>query len=119
MSFSGQSGLIAYGPQSAKGVAAATFYQFAATDIDFDAISPGGILPPEIAGVLTPRGAYKMGVFAAGGFSFIPRLDGDLGWLLLGPFGEVESVPAFANAAARVPPPLSGARRVVARHTTR
>ncbi len=97
MSFSGQSGLIAFGPQSAKGVAAATFYQFAATDIDFDAISPGGILPPEIAGVLTPRGAYKMGVFAAGGFSFIPRLDGDLGWLLLGLFGEVESVPAFAN----------------------
>ncbi len=98
MSYSGQSGVIAVGPQSAKGVVASTFYQFAATDIDFDAISPGGVLPPEIAGVLTPRGAYKMGVFAAGGFSFIPRLDGDLGWLLLGLFGEVETVPAFASA---------------------
>ncbi len=98
MSYSGQTGVIAIGPQTGKGVVATTFYQFAATDIDFDAISPGGVLPPEIAGVLTPRGAYKMGVFAAGGFSFIPRLDGDLGWLLLGLFGEVETVPAFANA---------------------
>jgi hypothetical protein len=98
MSFSGQSGVIAVGPQTGKGVVATTYYQFAATDIDFDAISPGGVLPPEIAGVLTPRGAYKMGVFAAGGFSFIPRLDGDLGWLLLGLFGEVETVAAFSNA---------------------
>ncbi len=96
MSYSGQSGVIAVGPQTGKGVVASTYYQFAATDIDFDAISPGGVLPPEIAGVLTPRGAYKMGVFAAGGFSFIPRLDGDLGWLLLGLFGQVETVPAFA-----------------------
>ncbi len=98
MSYSGQSGVIAVGPQTGKGVVASTYYQFAATDIDFDAISPGGVLPPEIAGVLTPRGAYKMGVFAAGGFSFIPRLDGDMGWLLLGLFGQVETVPAFANA---------------------
>jgi len=96
MSYSGQSGVIAVGPQTGKGVVGSTYYQFAATDIDFDAISPGGVLPPEIAGVLTPRGAYKMGVFAAGGFSFIPRLDGDLGWLLLGLFGQVETVPAFA-----------------------
>lgn len=97
MSFSGQSGVIAIGPQSAKGVVATTFYRYAATDIDFDAISPGGVLPPEIAGILTPRGAYKMGVFAAGGFSFIPRLDGDLGWILLGLFGEVETIDANLN----------------------
>lgn len=98
MSFSGQSGAIYFGPQSAKGVIATTFYRYPATDIDFDAISPGGVLPPEIAGILTPRGAYKMGVFAAGGFSFIPRLDNDLGWLLLGLFGDTNAHPA--NCAA-------------------
>ncbi len=98
MSYSGQSGAIYFGPQSAKSVIATTFYRYPATDIDFDAISPGGVLPPEIAGILTPRGAYKMGVFAAGGFSFIPRLDGDLGWLLLGLFGEVDTEIAEISA---------------------
>jgi hypothetical protein len=39
-----------------------------------------------------------MGIFAAGGFSFIPRLDGDLGWLLLGLFGNVDTQAAYADA---------------------
>ena len=93
MSYGAQTGVIAMSPLVSKGVAAAApkWYKFRATDIDFDAISPGGVLPPEIAGILTPTGAYKSGIFAAGGFSIIPRLDGDLGWLLYGLMGKITS----------------------------
>jgi hypothetical protein len=67
------------------------FYKYRATDIDFGAVEPGGLLPPEIASVLTPTGAYKLGVFAGGGMTIIPRLVGDIGWLLHGLLGNVAS----------------------------
>lgn len=93
MSYGAQTGVIAISPLVSKSTPAGSpkWYKFRATDIDFDAISPGGVLPPEIAGILTPTGAYKSGIFAAGGFSIIPRLDGDLGWLLYGLMGYVTS----------------------------
>lgn len=93
MSRSGQYGYIAVGPQVSKGVlpTTPTFYKYRATDIDFGAVQPGGLLPPEIAGIITPTGAYKMGAFGAGGFTFIPRLEDDLGWLLYALMGTVST----------------------------
>lgn len=93
MSRSAQAGYIAFGPQEAKGTLSTgqAFYKYRATDIDFGAVEPGGILPPEIASIITPTGAYKMGVFAAGGFTFIPRLSDDIGWLLHGMMGNMSS----------------------------
>ena len=84
MSRTAQAGYIALAPQVSKGtlMGSPIFYKFRATDIDFGAVEPGGLLPPEIASVLTPTGAYKLGAFAGGGFTFIPRLESDIGWLL-------------------------------------
>jgi len=91
MSQSGQNGYIVFGPQAAKGSAASTFYKYRATDIDYGALSPGGVLPPEIASIMVPTGAYKSGIFAGGGFSMIPRLENDIGWLLYALMGNVAS----------------------------
>lgn len=93
MSRSAQQGYIAIAPQVSKGTlpGSPVYYKIRATDIDFGAVEPGGLLPPEIASIVTPTGAYKMGVFAAGGFSFIPRLEADLGWLLGGLMGASDS----------------------------
>jgi len=90
MSRSAQAGYIAFGPQVDKGTLMGTpvFYKYRATDIDFGAVEPGGLLPPEIASVLVPTGAYKLGVFAGGGMTIIPRLVDDIGWLLHGLLGD-------------------------------
>jgi hypothetical protein len=97
MSRSAQAGYIAFGPQVSKGtlMGSPVFYKYRATDIDFGAVEPGGLLPPEIASVLVPTGAYKLGVFAGGGMTIIPRLVDDIGWLLHGLLGDVStSAPA-------------------------
>lgn len=91
MSRSAQAGFIAFGPQSDKGSGASTFYKYRATDIDFGAVEPGGLLPPEIASVMVPTGAYKLGVFAGGGFTLIPRLESDIGWLLYSLLGNIST----------------------------
>ena len=90
MSRSGQFGYIAMAPQISKSVPATTpvFYKYRATDIDFGAVEPGGLLPPEIAGIITPTGAYKLGAFGAGGFSFTPRLEDDIAWMLYALMGD-------------------------------
>ena len=94
MSRSAQAGYIAFGPQVSKGtlMGSPVFYKYRVTDIDFGAVEPGGLLPPEIASVIVPTGAYKLGVFAGGGMTFIPRLVDDLGWLLHGLLGNIATV---------------------------
>ncbi len=49
------------------------------------------VLPPEIGGVIAPRGAYKRGTFFGGAVELLPRVENVLGFLLYAACGNVSS----------------------------
>lgn len=60
-----------------------------AREITYDAENMQSVLPLEVGGDIEPTGAYKSGVAVGGGASILPRLQSDIGALLLGAFGKV------------------------------
>ncbi len=65
-----------------------TYDRHRANDIDFGPVQDSRIFPLEVGGVITPTGAYKAGVYSAGGATILPRLDGTFGDLLLALLGQ-------------------------------
>lgn len=57
------------------------------------------VLPPENGSVIVPKGSYKFGAFVATELEFLPRLEGNLGWLLHACMGDYTGV-ADANFTA-------------------
>jgi len=94
MSTTGAAGILSYGMQSAKGAVATTFYRHRAADVNYGPVQDLRTLPLEVGGIPTPTGAYKAGVFLAGGATLHPRIEGDFGWLLKGLMGDVTTSPA-------------------------
>jgi hypothetical protein len=94
MSTTGAAGVLSYGMQTAKGAVATTFYRHRAADVNYGPVQDLRTLPLEVGGIPTPTGAYKAGVFLAGGATLHPRLEGDFGWLLKGLMGAVATSPA-------------------------
>lgn len=91
MAVSAQAGTIGFGPQSAKGAVATTWYRHRATDVDLAALDDQRTGPPEVGGQPMPTIPYKGGVAVAGGAIIHPRLIDTFGWLLYGAFGGVSS----------------------------
>lgn len=50
------------------------------------------VLPPEIGGVIAPRGAYKRGTFVGGSLDMLPRVENVLGFLLYAACGQVSTI---------------------------
>lgn len=94
MTVTAQNGLFGFGVQSAKGTMASTWFRHRAVDINYGAMQDIRTFPLEVGGILTPTGAYKGGVFMAGGATLQPRLEGDLGWLLKAAMGDASTVGA-------------------------
>lgn len=65
-----------------------TWVRTRSNDIDYDKNDMQDVLPLEIGGTMSPTGAYKQGVNARGGASFMPRLERSFGDLLLGALGR-------------------------------
>jgi len=88
MSQTSLTGAFGFGPQSAKSVAGSTFYWYRAYNVDYGPVIDERPFPQEVGGVLTPTGAFRAGVFAAGGLDFTPRLFDDFAWILSWLLGE-------------------------------
>ena len=108
------------------------FYYYPFTGMQFGPNQPVANLPPEAGRDITPRGAYKSGIWGAGGFSVLPRISEDFGFLLLAalgldtPLADVDldgstvagcNVHEFTFAAAAANIPYFTARRVL-QHST-
>lgn len=87
MTIIAQAGIFGFGPQSAMGVLAPTFYRHKAGDIDIAPISDDRTGPPEVGGVPVPTIPYRAGSLAAGGATLYPRLEDTFGWLMYGAMG--------------------------------
>ena len=59
------------------------------------------VAPPKIGGSHNPTGAYKSGAFYAGRATVLPRLEGDIGWLLLGLAGAVAAPTTLGSGATQ------------------
>lgn len=87
MAVTAQTGVLSFGPQSAKGTPTTAFYRHRAADIDLSTASDDRLGPPEVGGINTPTIPYRAGVLVAGGATINPRLEDTIGWLLQGAFG--------------------------------
>lgn len=65
-----------------------TWWRFPSRDVDYTEVQMQDVLPLEIGITMTPKGAYKSGVFVAGGGTFLPRLQNSIGQLLLAALGQ-------------------------------
>lgn len=93
MTITAQTGILGFGVQPEKGTLPDTWYRHKALNLGFGPITPKASAPQEIGGTPNPTGSYKTGAWYGGGFSILPRLEGDFGWLLLGLTGYVASSP--------------------------
>jgi hypothetical protein len=94
MTVPAQPGVISFGIQAGKGELATDFFRHRAVSVNYGPVQDPRVFPPEVGGVLTPTGAYKGGIFMAGGFTIMPRLQNYLGYLLLATMGQVVTTPA-------------------------
>jgi hypothetical protein len=93
MTVTSQGGIFGFGLQDdgLKGGAVQSWYRHKALMVGAGAIQEKAVAPPEIGGPNNPTGAYKSGAMYGGRVSLQPRLEGDLGWLLLAMAGNVAS----------------------------
>lgn len=97
MAVTAQAGVLSFGPQTGKGVAATTFYRHRAVDIDLSVLDDVRLGQLEVGGTPIPTFPYKAGVMVGGGFTLQPRLKDTLGWLLQGALGKVTSTAVGGN----------------------
>lgn len=100
MTVPSQAGIFGFGMQSAKGVVATEYFRHRASDINYGPVQDMRTFPLEVGGVLTPTGAYKGGVFMGGGASLMPRMEGDLGYLLKALMGSVTTTLSSGDLVA-------------------
>jgi hypothetical protein len=91
-------GDFAFGPQSAKGSIATSYYRHRATMSGIGAVQDMRNLPLEIGGALNPTGAYKGGVFGGGGVELTARLQDVFGWLLYAAAGSASTMTGTPEA---------------------
>lgn len=88
---SGSLGKFWFGPQTAKGTAATTYYGYKGNLVD---LAPQQIvrnIGPQVGGSFVPPGSVKTGAFGGGAAIFAPSLDDYIGWLLYAFAGSVTS----------------------------
>lgn len=69
-----------------------TWRGFMFVDTDYGERQMQDIFPLEAGGTQVPTGPYKSGAWLSGGFVFQPRMQDDLGWLLLALLGDSSTV---------------------------
>lgn len=93
MSTLSSTGVFSWGPQSAKGTPATTWYRHRIIQGSIGTAQQVQQLPPEVGGTYHPTGAYKDGAFGAGTVTMMPRLEDVIGHLFEAAVG-VHSVTA-------------------------
>ena len=86
-----QTGTVGFGPQTAKGSIATSFYRYKTMRSAMGAIEDSRVAQLEIGGTPYPTGAFKAGAFFGGEAALQPRLEGDIGWLLYAACGDVST----------------------------
>lgn len=106
MSVPSQQSTFSLSPQNAKitddgtfAVGSHTWHRFLINRIGGLSQQMQTVLPPENGSVIVPKGSYKFGAFVQSQLAFIPRLEGNIGWLLQACMGDATSV-ADANYTA-------------------
>lgn len=68
------------------------FHYYPFTALPYGVNQPVAQLPLEAGRSIIIRGAYKSGLWGGGAFNLIPRLDGDLGYMLLALLGRTKMI---------------------------
>ena len=92
MTVAASESIFAFGPQSAKGSWASTYYRHKASRVN---VGPQQVIrqfPPEIGGGFHPTGAYKQMAFGSGQAIMNPRLENVVGWLMYAACGKISDV---------------------------
>lgn len=92
MTVAASSAVFGFGPQTAKGTLATTWYRHKATRVNVGSQQVVEQFPAEIGGGFHPTGAYKRMAFGAGQAIVNPRLENVIGWLLYAAAGRVSTV---------------------------
>lgn len=85
-------GIFSFGPQSAKGTLASTWYRHKATRVNIGPQQVVQQFPPEIGGGLHPTGAFKQMAYGAGQAMLLPRLENVIGWLMYASVGTLSTL---------------------------
>jgi hypothetical protein len=86
------------GPQIAKGTLSTAFYRFRVLAARGGLVTETEPMPPEISGVPITDGAHSLGAYHASIVDMIPRIEGDLGWLLFALCGAVSTISDIPEA---------------------
>jgi len=111
MTVAASQSIFGFGPQSAKGTLATTWYRHPAVRVNFGPQQVVNQFPPELNGYFEPTGAYKAMAFGAGVTEMLPRLKEVIGWLLYSGIGQLSQtdtdVPESGMYRHRFAPPDS------------
>lgn len=88
MALTAQNSIFAFGPQTAKGAVATTWYRHKALSIGFGVADEAQLGPLEIGSSPFPTFPYKAGYVANGQVVVMPRMAESFGWLLMGMLGD-------------------------------
>lgn len=98
MSILSQNGVFSVGIQSAKGVAATTFYRHKMLGVQVGGQEMSMPWADEVGGTPYPEGLLKTGAFVGGNVILQPRLSNVFGWLLKAIMGKVSTVSDYPEA---------------------
>ena len=110
MTVAASEGIFAFGPQTAKGSVASTWYRHKASRVG---VGPQQVIqqfPQEIGGGIHPTGAYKSMAFGGGQAIMNPRLENVIGWLMYATVGTVSDIadtPEAGMTRHRFTPPAN------------
>ena len=108
MTVQASEGIFGFGPQSAKGTLASTWYRHKANDVNLGTIQNVQYFPQEVGGGIHPTGAFKAYSFGGGVVNLHPRLENVIGWLLyagVGQLSDMSGTPESGMTRHRFRPP--------------
>jgi hypothetical protein len=97
MAVTAMAGVVSFGPQSAMGSVATSWYKHRVTQIDLAPNDDTRLGVPEVGGIPVPSFPYKAGILVSGGMTMQPRLENIFGWLLYGVMGKVTTTSSIAD----------------------
>jgi hypothetical protein len=98
MTVTAQAGVFSLAPQAAKlgdstfSIGDYSWYRYKAMSANIGVQEMQDLQPLEVGGVIVPTGAYKSGAFFGGSVELLPRIEGDIGWLIYALMGSVSTV---------------------------
>lgn len=92
MTIAASESIVGWGPQSAKGTLATTWYRHKALDVNLGTQQAVQYFPQEVGGGFHLTGAFKGFAFGGGTVALAPRLEDVIGWLAYAGCGQLSDI---------------------------